>query len=167
MVPRTAQDRSVAETMESQKSTFVTARFGDVTFVESDVIEFPWGIPGFASLRRFLALSPAGQPNFVWLQSLEDPSVALPTGDPWQIFPNYDPHLPAYASAALDLQTDDFKVLCVVALTTDERDTMNLLAPVIINLKSRRARQVMLENSGYSIREAIPRNETAETAQSA
>jgi flagellar assembly factor FliW len=156
-------------TMESQQSTFETTRFGQVTFAEADVIEFPWGMPGFANLRRFLALSLAEQPNFVWLQSLEDAAVALPTADPWQIFPNYDPRLPGYATAALELENpDDFTLLCVVVVTNRAQEmTMNLLAPVVVNLKTRRARQVMLENSGYSVREAIPRKETAETAQPA
>jgi flagellar assembly factor FliW len=156
-------------TMESQQTTFVTARFGEVSYAGADVIEFPWGIPGFASLRRFLALSLAEQPNFVWLQSLEDASVALPTADPWQVFPHYDPRLPGYATTALDLQQpDDFTILCVVVVTKDAQEmTMNLLAPIVVNLKTRRARQVMLENSGYSVREAIPRKETAETPQPA
>jgi flagellar assembly factor FliW len=35
--------------------------------------------------------------------------------------------------------------------------TMNLIAPVIVNLKTRRGRQIMLENSGYAVREPIPR----------
>lgn len=152
--------------MESQKSTFLTVRFGEVPFVESDVIEFPWGIPGFASLRRFLALSLAEQPNLVWLQSLEEPGVALPTADPWGAFPNYDPRLPDYATQALDLrQPENVNVLCVVVVAPDGREvTMNLLAPIVVNLESRQARQVMLENSGYSASEAIPRKETAETA---
>jgi flagellar assembly factor FliW len=155
--------------MESPQSTFVTTRFGEIGYAEADVIEFPWGVPGFASLRRFLALSLAEQPNFVWLQSLEDASVALPAADPWQVFPNYDPRLPGYASAALDLQQpDDFTILCVVVVTKDAQEmTMNLLAPIVVNLKTRRARQVMLESSGYSVREPIPRKETAETRQPA
>jgi len=155
--------------MESQYSTFITSRFGEVTYAEADVIEFPWGIPGFASLRRFLALSLAEQPNFVWFQSLEDASVALPAADPWHVFPAYEPRLPAYATAALDLQQpDDFTILCVVVVTKNAQEmTMNLLAPIVVNLKTRRARQVMLENSGFSVREPIPRKETAETAQPA
>lgn len=152
--------------MEPQQQTFVTTRFGEVTFAESDVIEFPWGLPGFTDLRRFLALSLAEQPNFVWLQSLEDGAVALPAGDPWQVFPSYDPRLPAYATAALQLeQPDDFTILCVVVVTKEAADmTMNLMAPIVVNLKTRRARQVMLENSGYSVREPLPRKEAVQPA---
>ncbi len=151
-------------TMEALEVTRIqTARFGEVSFTAADLLEFPWGMPGFSQHRRFLALSLADQPNFVWLQSVDDPKMALPCSDPWQIFPDYDPKLPAYATIALELnEPDDFTVLCVVVVSTEARDmTMNLLAPVLVNLKTRKGRQIMLDNSGYSIREPIPRGETA------
>lgn len=158
--------------MESPQSmTVVTQRFGEVRFNETDVFEFPWGLPGFSDLRHFLALSLAEQPNFVWLQSIDDPKIALPAADPWQIFPDYEPRMPAYATEALDLHDpEDFTVLCVVVVTPGaEEMTMNLMAPVVLNLKTRRARQVMLENSDYSVRTAIPRKqaEAQDTAQPA
>jgi flagellar assembly factor FliW len=145
--------------MESPQTTIVTPRFGEVRFIESDVIEFPWGLPGFSDLRRFLALSLADQPNFIWLQSVEDPTTALPAADPWQIFSDYDPRLPAYATEALELRdAEDFTVLCVVVVTKGAQEmTMNLLAPIVVNLKTRRARQVLLENSPYAARTPIPR----------
>ena len=158
--------------MESpQTMTVSTSRFGEVTFAENEVFEFPWGLPGFADQRRFLALSLAEQPSFIWLQSIDDPNLALPAADPWQIFPDYEPHMPAYATEALELRNpDDFTMLCVVVVTKDAVEmTMNLMAPIILNLKSRRARQVMLENSPYSVRTPIPRKnlETQGTAQPA
>lgn len=146
--------------MESPQSmTIVTARFGEITYSEADVFDFPWGLPGFSHLRRFLALSLAEQPNFVWLQSLDDQAIALPAADPWSIFPDYEPRMPAYATEALDLHNaEDFTVLCVVVVTKDAQEmTMNLMAPVVLNLKTRRARQVMLENSAYSVKTVIPR----------
>jgi flagellar assembly factor FliW len=159
-------------TMESPQTASVeTTRFGEVIFSDSDVIEFPWGLPGFTELRRFLALSLAEQPSFVWLQSLDDPKIALPAADPWQIFPEYEPRMPAYAVEALDLRNPvDFTILCIVVVTKDaEEMTMNLMAPIVVNLKTRRARQVMLENSPYTVRTAIPRKslESQGTAQPA
>lgn len=159
-------------TMESpQTMSVTTSRFGEVTFAESDVFEFPWGLPGFADQHRFLALSLAEQPSFVWLQSVDDPKLALPAADPWQIFPDYEPHMPAYATEALELRSaEDFTILCVVVVTKEAADmTMNLMAPIIVNLKTRRARQVMLENSPYSVRAPIPRKHLEEqgTAQPA
>lgn len=155
--------------MESAQATIVTSRFGEVAFAGSDVIEFPWGLPGFSDLRRFLALSLPDQSNFIWLQSLDDPKTALPAADPFQIFGDYEPRLPAYATETLGIESpEDFTILCVVVVTKDaEEMTMNLMAPIVVNLKTRRARQVMLENSGYSVRTAIPRKSIEGTVQPA
>lgn len=158
--------------MESpQTMTVTTSRFGEVSFTEADVFEFPWGLPGFSDLRGFLALSLAEQPNFVWLQSVDNPEIALPAADPWQIFPDYEPRMPAYATEALELASaEDFTVLCIVVVTKDAQEmTMNLMAPLVLNLKTRRARQVMLENSSYSVRTPVPRKQPEEqgTAQPA
>lgn len=149
-------------TMESpQTMTVQTSRFGEVSFTETDVFEFPWGLPGFSDQRRFLALSLAEQPSFVWLQSLDDPALALPAADPWQIFEEYEPRLPGYATEALELHSaEDFTILCVVVVTKGaEQMTMNLMAPVVLNLKTRRGRQVMLENSPYTVKTPIPRKQ--------
>lgn len=134
-------------------------RFGACTYRESEVLTFPWGLPGFGSLRQFVALSLEGQERFVWLQSLDDLSIALPTADPWQIFDDYAPQLPPYATSSLDLQRpEEFATLCVVVVSPGAAEiTMNLLAPVIINLRTRTGRQVTLETGGYSIRTPVPR----------
>ena len=141
-------------------------RFGTCTYLDSEVLTFPWGLPGFGTLRRFLALSLEGQEKFVWLQSLEDLSVALPTSDPWLIFPDYNPQLPPYAISSLDIQrAEDFVTLGVVVVTTGAAEmTMNLLAPIVVNLRSRVGRQITLETGGYSVRAPIPRKEAAATA---
>jgi flagellar assembly factor FliW len=141
-------------------------RFGSCTYRESEVLSFPWGLPGFASQKRFIALNLGGQEKFVWLQSLDDPTVAIPTADPWQIFGDYAPQLPPYATSSLDLRSpEDFATLCVVVVTPGAAEmTMNLLAPVVVNLKTRTARQITLETGGYSVRTPIPRKAPAPAA---
>jgi flagellar assembly factor FliW len=134
-------------------------RFGSCTFSAGDLFEFPWGLPGFVRLRRWLALTVESQSSFVWLQSIDDPAVALPTIDPYFVFESYEPKLPPYAVAALDITGPaDFVLLCVVVAKDQGRElSLNLLAPIILNLRTRKGRQVPLENSGYSVREPIPR----------
>jgi flagellar assembly factor FliW len=137
-------------------------RFGKLTYAPADVIDFPWGIPGYANLKRWLLLTLDSQSGFVWLQSLDDPSVALPTANPWTVFEKYDPQLPFYALAALEIvRPDDFTLLCVTVCTEDAREmTMNLAAPIVVNLARRKACQIQLEGTSYSSREPIPRKET-------
>jgi flagellar assembly factor FliW len=159
---------SVTETtVESDRIVTVNLpRFGTCSYRESEVLDFPWGLPGFASLRRFIALNLEGQERFVWLQSLDDPAIALPAADPWQIFPDYSPRLPPYATSSLELgRPEDFATLCVVVVSAGAAEmTMNLLAPIVVNLRTRTGRQVTLETGGYSVRTPIPRKAPAATA---
>ena len=131
-------------------------RFGTCTFSESDVFQFPWGLPGFDELRSFLVLQIESQSNIVWLQSLEDLSIALPLGDPWTFFPDYNPSLPAFAKLSLDLEApEDFVIMGVMVGAPGGRTFMNLMAPVVLNLKRNIARQVPLDNSGYTVAQEI------------
>jgi len=147
-------------------TTVVLPNFGECTFAETEVITFPWGLPGFAELRRFLVLAVPEQAGYVWLQSLEDHSVALPLTDPWSLFDDYEAPLPHYAKQSLGLANpDDFCLLCVCVVGKGAAEmTINLLAPVVINLKTRVGRQVALENQRYSVRTPIPRKPAGSTA---
>jgi flagellar assembly factor FliW len=145
--------------MEAEQVTVNLPRFGVCSFAPAEVIEFPWGLPGFPTLHRWLPLNLDSQPSFIWLQSLDDTSVALPAIDPWMVFEDYDPKLPAYAFQSLEIrEASDFATLCVIVVTANaEQMTINLMAPILINLRSHKARQIMLDNSKYSPREPMPR----------
>ncbi|MGA7745871.1 MAG: flagellar assembly protein FliW [Candidatus Aquilonibacter sp.] len=145
--------------MQEEQLTLDLPRFGPCTFAASEVLEFPWGLPGFPDLHRWLPLNLDSHPTFVWLQSLDDPTVALPAVDPWMVFEHYDPKLPAYAFTSLEIrEASEFATLCVIVVTPNaEEMTINLMAPVIINLRTHKGRQIMLDSSNYSPREPLPR----------
>jgi flagellar assembly factor FliW len=113
-------------------------RFGACRYRESDVLAFPWGLPGFSTLRRFLPLATETDDGRVWLQSLDDLTVVLPTAA--------DRHadaaaLPSYARESLALDEDaDWITLTVVSSETPETS-----APIVVNLRTRTARQIVLE----------------------
>jgi flagellar assembly factor FliW len=144
-------------------TTIRLARFGDCTYGESEVIAFPWGLPGFAALRRFLVLSVDGERSYIWLQSLDDPRVAIPICDPWTLFDDYEAPLPSYAKQSLQIETADcFCVMCVLVAHDGGTDTtVNLLAPIVINLETRVGRQITLENQRYSVRTMVTRHTEA------
>jgi flagellar assembly factor FliW len=147
----------VDATADASVLTIDLPRFGTISYREDDLIVFPWGIPGFDHLKSFLILSLPGQEHLVWIQSLEDLDVALPAADPWLYFPSYDPALPAFARISLDLNNpEDFTILAIVVAPGDGSMFMNLMAPVVVNLVSRVARQVALEASGYTVAMPIP-----------
>lgn len=139
--------------------TVTTSRFGEISVPEDDVFTFKWGLPGFGFLRDFVVLAIEEQKPYVWLQSLERAEIALPMIDPWILFDDYDPRLPAVTAAVMEIErADDFCLMCVCVVGPDAKEmTVNLLAPVVLNLRTHVARQVMLEDCDYSVRTPVPR----------
>jgi flagellar assembly factor FliW len=149
----------LANATAGETTTVESTRFGTVTFAESDVFVFPWGLPGFDELRHFLVLSLDNQDGFFWLQSLDDPQVSLPLADPWACFPDYEPKLPTFARLSLDLERpEEFVTLCVAVIPEEGPVFMNLMAPIVLNLRTRIGRQVALEGSNYSVAHPVPTN---------
>lgn len=123
-----------------------TARFGTLTVTADEIVSVPDGIPGFPGFHRCV-LVPVDQSMFWWLQSIDDPDLAFLSVVPWPFFPDYEPEVAATDQDILGL-TDaaDARVLCLVTVHRDpDRFTANLLAPVVVNQRDRRARQVVLD----------------------
>jgi flagellar assembly factor FliW len=135
----------VASGDDESNAVAVLPRFGSCCYRESDVLVFPWGVPGFGTLRRFLPIVlDDDEGGRVWLQSLDDVTVALPAVDPATVDAAYAPRLPHYAVASLELRADDdVALLCVC----DARSAIDLAAPIVVNLRTRVGRQIVLEHT--------------------
>jgi flagellar assembly factor FliW len=128
--------------------TIELPRFGACRYRESDVLEFPWGLPGFAALRRFLPIALDGEDGCIWLQSLDDVAVALPTVDAASDAAT----LPSYALDSLELHdATEWMTLRVIADGNQSED-----APIVVNLGTRRARQIVLEPRGQTAKRTVP-----------
>lgn len=135
-----------------------TVRFGTIPVQEDKVIEFPKGIFGFAGNRRYV-LFPHGEGSpFYWLQSMEDGAVAFVVMNPQQVKKDYT--LNVDDSLLKELQAQDIselEVLCIVTIPPNhpEKMTINLLGPLVINVRKRRAVQIVSAEEKYSHRHAI------------
>jgi flagellar assembly factor FliW len=131
-------------------------RFGELEIKDNEVITFPNGIPGFEELRKFAVLNiPETQP-IQWLVSLEDENVSFPLIDPWLVLETYEVDL---SKQDLDiLQVEDPSDLVVWSIVTipigkPELATVNLKAPVVVNIKKGIGIQVILEK--YELKHPI------------
>jgi flagellar assembly factor FliW len=134
-------------------------RFGPFHYTDAETISFPWGLPGFPALRSFVVLSVPQNERYIWLQSLDNLDIALPLVDPWSLFDDYAPPLPESAQRSLQIESaSDFSLLSVVVTENGGNDTyVNLLAPIVINLRSKLGRQVLLEGTHYSVKTPVPK----------
>jgi|GEM_PF-184676 len=92
-----------------------SARFGEVEIDESKVIEFPEGLLGFSSYKKFGLLPSDPSGAFLLLQCLEDAQLAFVVTDPRLWFPNYRVELSSDERDRIGLREEaDLQVLVIV-----------------------------------------------------
>ena len=111
------------------------------------VIEMTAGLPGFPDARRFVLVEwgEAGSP-FSLLRSLDHADLEFLVAAPVVLFPDYEPEVDDAHADALELtRAEDALVLVLITVTDRAEDaTANLLAPIVVNLNTLRAAQVVL-----------------------
>lgn len=77
--------------------------------------------------------------------------------DPAAYFPQYTPEVPEPVVDALALTTHNAKALALVSIPASGAAdaTANLLAPVVLNVETGRAAQVVLTDGAYAVREPL------------
>ncbi len=120
-----------------------TSRFGTVDIQPDDILFFRNGLLGFEDCQHWVILADAGNTAVAWMQSMQMPDVALPVVSPRRFVPDYQVHLDPEDLKPLHLKsTEQAYVLGVVSRDRDVL-TLNLRAPLIINLDRRLGGQVI------------------------
>lgn len=134
-----------------------TKFFGEVEIDDSKILEFPNGIIGFESFNKFAIIydiEAEGDNKISWLQSLEEPALALPVVDPLAIVSEYSPMIEDELLKPLGNPADE-DLLCLLVMTVPNdmtKVTANLKAPVIINSKTNKGVQLIVDNADYPVK---------------
>jgi flagellar assembly factor FliW len=137
--------------------TIDSTRFGPVEIDEAIVVTFEAGMIGFPEQRRYAVLKQREDSVFMWLHSVDDPSLAFPIVLPWVFHWDYEVKLSDEDMAAIHVErADEIAIYCVVNVGEDVRKaTINLFSPLVVNNAERLARQVINTAEGYSTRDAL------------
>lgn len=126
----------------------LTKYFGKQEYQEEELIVFPEGIAGIERFHTCLAIDfGEGEGTMLCLQSTEEPELALVVMNPFQIDQEYSPTLTGQQKKELEMEDEEelsFYVICTVNERA-EKSTVNLRAPIVVNVRTRRARQIILE----------------------
>jgi len=133
---------------------------GEVEVLESEILTFENGMPGFENENFFVLLSIEGNEVYQILQSTNSKEVGFVTANPYLFISDYTFDLDESTVEALNVESEeDIIVLTIVTVKEPfNASTVNLKAPVIINTKSQTAKQCILENADYPIRYSIEAN---------
>ena len=137
--------------------TIETRIFGEVTIDSGKIINFENGIIGFPDLKQFALIHDVEQGNNAgirWMQSLEEPAFAMPVMDPLLVAPDYNPMVDDEILKPLgNIDPDELLVLVTVTVPKDLKlMSINLRAPIVINVAERKAVQIILEGEEYKVK---------------
>jgi flagellar assembly factor FliW len=120
-----------------------TSRFGIVDIEPDDLLHFASGLLGLEECRHWVLLADAENDALGWLQSTSRPDVAFAVVSPRRFVPEYQMRVSKGELAPLDLEdVRSAQVLSNVG-KNDAGVTLNLKAPLVINLERRLGRQVI------------------------
>lgn len=125
--------------------TVKTTRFGVLSIGEDLVLSFPDGLVGFPGPREFALVPHSPESPFLWLQDLNDGSLAFPVTAldlPDNVTPSF---MTTEERKQLGLAPgENPRLLGVVSVSMGEI-RMNRLGPIAVNIEKRLGRQLVLD----------------------
>ena len=119
-----------------------------------DVI-FKKGIPGFDNINDFTIKSLKDNDKFKILEA-NNGEVSFVTISPFEVYSDYGFDL----TDEIIKSSEEVLVLSIITLGKDlKSSTMNLQAPLIINVKNNLAKQFIMQNSEYKTKHPLIRRD--------
>jgi flagellar assembly factor FliW len=160
----TGKDTSVDTTADTA-STFVTIPSQALGAIEVEVeslIAVCEPLAGFPDCSSYALIQHVRQdgttsPSVFWLQAAERPFQAFVITDPWGVFTDYAPEISDADAAELGLVNfEDARVFAILTVPRAPSGiTVNLRAPIVVNMAKRLAKQVVLLNDEYHTRHMV------------
>jgi len=145
-----------------------TPHFGVLDYQVGQVIHFPDGLPAFEDQREFIPVEQSDSAPIIFLQSLTRPDLVFMTIPAHFIDPGYRLMAAEEDLAGLCLAgqqqfapNPEALVLAIVTVAANQTATVNLMAPVVVNLATRRAAQIIQSEADYSFQHPLGRPETS------
>ena len=142
-----------------------TLRFGTIEIDKSEIIIVPEGIIGFPDIKRYVILDIGKDTPFKLFQAVDEPTVGFVIIDPILFNPDYKVKIRKEDLYSLSAENLNEIVTAVIVTIPEDlyKMTANLRGPLLINLKSRLAKQLVLTDDTYTPRYLIiPRTESAQ-----
>lgn len=135
---------------------------GEVEVEEKDVITFTEGLLGLEDYKKYVLLPIDAETPFAFLQSTEEKEIGFVVAYPFSFKNDYTFDLSDDDKDQLKIEkVEDVISYSIVTLKETFHDsTINLLAPIIINMKRKIGKQIVLQDQNvYPLRYPIAAKE--------
>ena len=132
-----------------------TKYFGKLPFSEEEAILFPNGLFGFENNKKYVVIRfENDNDSLLCLQNLEDESLAFIIINPFAFISDYSPTMSNFDLSDIEANPETpliFYNICVIRENILE-STVNLKCPLAVNPETRKAKQIILDDTNYSFR---------------
>ncbi|RKZ16643.1 hypothetical protein DRQ50_05875 [bacterium] len=137
--------------------SFRTVRFGELDYRDEDVIHLSDGLLGMPRLSRWLILEMGDDVPLKWFQSLDRADFGFPVTEPYFYHDDYAVEVPDALRRRLGsgASTDLTTLIITTIHPGGEKVTGNLVAPLVVDIETRRGAQLILDADEYSLRQDI------------
>lgn len=132
-----------------------TSRFGSLEVDESRLIHFPKGVLGFPDQLAYALIQTAEDSSFYWLQAVGRPDLAFVVCDPRLFVPDYVIPVKLDDLSQIGLSDPSAAQVFIVVNKVDNILTGNLQGPLVVNVDTREAKQLVLSDRRYSTRHPL------------
>ena len=129
-----------------------TRLFGTIDVADEKIIKMEKGMIGFPDLTHFALIFDEEKKDkkfkIMWLQSMDDGDIAFPVADPLTVKEDYFPSVSEEILSPLgEINEDNTYILVTVTVPKKVEDfSINLKAPIVINMDTNNACQIIAED---------------------
>ncbi|MFQ5489664.1 MAG: flagellar assembly protein FliW [Phycisphaerae bacterium] len=134
-----------------------TSRFGQLEVDDQRLITFEQGILGFPNIKRYALIQTGEGSGFYWLQSVECTDLAFVVTDPRLFMADYVVPIKAEELTQIGLDSIEGTQVFIIVNKLDDLLTGNLQGPLVVNVATRVAKQLVLSDRRYSTRHPLMR----------
>ena len=127
-----------------------TTRFGEIVVSDDALLTFPSGFVGFPDIQRFVVLETGEHSAYHWFQAVDEPGLALILVDVDVLQSDFQVDIPDEGLFEIEYSpSDPLTVMAVVTIPAGKphEATANLRAPLVVNGRTRKGKQVILHES--------------------
>ena len=139
----------------TDKITLKTTKFGEVEVDKNTIFDFTGPIIGFSDLTKYTIIDYKPDSPFKWLQSIEDMDLAFPITLCSFFGIDYQFNIPDEEAKKLEIENPDDIFVCNIVnipSSNPQGATVNMLAPIVVNLANKKAMQIVLKNTDFQVR---------------
>ncbi|MGG4037822.1 flagellar assembly protein FliW [Heyndrickxia ginsengihumi] len=134
-----------------------TKYHGEIKVNEQEIWHFEKGLPGFPDEKQFVLLPLPNNDVFMILQAVQTPYIAFVITNPFLTFKDYEFKIDDSTLEQLRLESEKDVAVYSILTVKDPfvNTTINLQAPLIFNMKNKKGKQMILNDSPYHTRHPL------------